>query len=315
MIPRLIDGYTRYYALWVVLGGLAAYLAPGLFLPIKPHIATLFAVTMFGIGATLQPSDFARIARQPWIVAVGVTAQYTLMPLGAWALSRALRLPDEVAIGLILTGAAPGAMASNVMSYIARADVAYSVSLTTVSTLLSPLMTPGLTLLLAGASMDVSFWAMFKDVLWMVVLPLLAGFGVRALFPRPVQRIETVFPALSATFIVLICAVVIASNVAYLPQVTGLVLVACVALNLYGLCGGYAVAKTCRMNLARRRTLSIEIGMQNAGLGVTLALAHLGDRAAVPAAIFVFVCIITASLLPALWRRFPAEAEPAAEAA
>ena len=169
-------------------------------------------------------------------------------------------------------------------------------------------MTPGLTLLLAGTRLDVSFWAMFNQVCWMVVVPLGAGFLVRAWFRKRVEPVLAVFPALSATFIAVICAVVIAANRGYLPQVTGATLAACVLLNLYGMASGYGVGKVFRFAIPRRRTLAIEIGMQNAGLGVVLALAHIGERAAIPAAIFVFVCILTASALPLVWgRQSPAE--------
>lgn len=301
MLTRALSFYTRFYALWVILLGVGAYFFPTPFLTIKPGMTWFFALTMFGIGVSLEPGDFKRIARQPRVILVGCTAQFTLMPVGAFVLCAVLGLPDEVAVGLILTGSAPGAMASNVMSYIARADVAYSVSLTTVSTLLAPVLTPGLTLLLAGTRLDVSFWAMFGQVCWMVVLPLLAGFAVRAMLRQHIEQVLAVFPALSATFIAVICAVVIAANRDYLPQVTGLILVACIVLNLYGMTSGYGVGRLFRLEIPRRRTLAIEIGMQNAGLGVVLALEHISERAAIPAAIFVFVCIITASALPLVW--------------
>ena len=303
MLVKAFTFYTRFYALWVVLFGLLAYFAPAPFLVARGYMTWFFALTMFGIGVALEMHDFKRILQHPSIVVIGCVAQFTIMPLGAYVLSVALQLPPEIAVGLILTGSAPGAMASNVMSYIAKADTAYSVSLTTVSTLLAPVLTPGLTLLLAGTRLDVSFWAMFLDLCYMVVLPLLAGFAVRALFRKRLQPILVVFPAISATFIVFICAVVIASNRNYLPQVTGVTLAACIILNLYGMAGGYGVASVFRMETRRRRTLAIEIGMQNAGLGVVLALEHLGERAAIPAAIFVFVCILTASALPILWQR------------
>lgn len=301
MLTKALTVYTRFYALWVVLFGILAFAVPAPFLYIKPGMTWFFALTMFGIGVTLEAANFKRIAQQPLIVLIGCTAQFTLMPLGAFVLSALLGLPPDVAVGLILTGSAPGAMASNVMCYIARADTAYSVSLTTVSTLLAPVLTPGLTLLLAGTRLDVSFWVMFANVCYTVVLPLLAGFAVRALLRSRLEPVLAVFPALSATFIAVICAVVIAANRDFLPQVTAMTLAACVILNLYGLASGYGVARAFNMTLARRRTLSIEIGMQNAGLGVVLALKHIGDEAAIPAAIFVFVCIITASALPLLW--------------
>jgi len=259
---------------------------------------------MFGIGAVLRMEDFRQIARSPTIVLIGSAAQFTIMPLGAFVVARVFRLPDELAVGLILAGSAPGAMSSNVMSYIAKADTAYSVSLTTVSTLLCPILTPGLTFLLAqGAELEVPFWGMLLDVLYMVVLPLFIGFGVRHFLGRRIERILPVFPALSATFIVFICSLVIAINRERLHDTTVMVVIAVLLLNLYGMATGYGVGAVFRMGVRRRRTLAIEIGMQNAGLGTVLALEHFGPGATIPTAIFVFVCILTASALASLWQR------------
>jgi bile acid:Na+ symporter, BASS family len=195
-------------------------------------------------------------------------------------------------------------MASNVMSYIAKADTAYSVSLTTVSTLLCPVLTPGLTYLLAqGTKLDVPFWGMVADVMVMVVIPLFVGFGVRHLLKEKLERILPVFPALSATFIIFICSLVIALNRDRLGHLTGMILVAVVVLNAYGMAAGYGVGRLFRMTIPRRRTLAIEIGMQNAGLGTVLALVHFGEEATIPAAVFVFVCIISASALASFWQR------------
>jgi BASS family bile acid:Na+ symporter len=229
------------------------------------------------------------------------------MPLGAFVLAKLFRLPPEIAVGLILTGSAPGAMASNVMSYIAKADTAYSVSLTTVSTLLCPLLTPGLTFLLARSSLEIPFVKMMVNVIMMVVVPLFIGFGVRHFLREKIERVLPVFPAISVTFIIFICSLVIALNKSYLAQVTGIILAAGVVLNVYGMLAGYGVGSVFRMGVARRRTLAIEIGMQNAGLGTVLALKHFGEKAAMPAAIFVFICIITASLMAAFWQRIPPE--------
>ncbi len=301
-LKQILSFYTRFFVLWVLLFGVLAYACPTPFLFLKPGMKGFFALTMFGIGVVLKLSDFKHIATHPRIVLIGVCAQFTLMPFGAFLISKLFHFPDEIAIGLILTGAAPGAMTSNVLSYLAKADTAYSVSLTTVSTLLCPLLTPGLTLVLADAKMDVPFWGMFADVLLTVVLPLLAGFALRYLMNRKIERILPVFPALSATFIIFICALVIAGNRDTLPTVTFPILLAGIILNLYGMSTGYGVAALFRMHPKQRRTLSIEIGMQNAGLGVVLAMTHFGDNATLPAVFFVFVCIITASLMSTYWQ-------------
>jgi BASS family bile acid:Na+ symporter len=329
MIRKLLSFYTKYFALWVVLCGAAAYLWPAPFLTLEQmttwffastierflppalHLAGgmnwFFALTIFGIGAVLQAEDFRKISQKPTIVLIGSCAQFTIMPLGAFLLAKAFSLPREITVGLILTGSAPGAMASNVMSYIARADTAYSVSLTAVSTLLCPLLTPGLTLLLAGAQLDVPFLEMVLSVIKMVIVPLLAGFAVRHYFKEMAEKILPVFPAISVTFIIFICSLVIALNRNHLGRVTIVVLLAAVTLNVYGMAAGYGVAAAFRMGLRRKRTLAIEIGMQNAGLGTILALNHFDEKAAIPAAAFVFICIITASVMAELWQKKPSQ--------
>jgi BASS family bile acid:Na+ symporter len=303
MFKKILSFYTKYFAVWVVLFGVAAYLWPGPFVALKDYMDWFFALTMFGIGAVLQIDDFKRIIQKPVLVLIGTVTQFAVMPFGAFALAKLFNLPAEIAVGLILTGSAPGAMASNVMSYIARADTAYSVSLTTVSTLLCPVLTPGLTFLLAKSRLEVPFLDMVVSVINMVVVPLFIGFGVRHYFKSKVEKILPVFPAISITFIIFICSLVIALNKSYLAQVTAVILAAGVVLNVYGMLAGYGVGSVFRMETPRRRTLAIEIGMQNAGLGTVLALKHFNERTAMPAAIFVFICIITASLMAAIWQR------------
>jgi len=335
MLKKVLDFYTKYFAVWVIAFGIVAYFWPEVFLTLEEKMAWFFAVTierilpralrlekgmnwffaltMFGIGAVLQIEDFKRIAKRPVIVLIGSAAQFSIMPLGSFVLAKLFGLPPEIAVGLILTGSAPGAMASNVMSYIAKADTAYSVSLTTVSTLLCPLLTPGLTFLLARSKLEIPFWEMVLSVIKMVILPLFIGFGVRHYFKEKIEKVLPIFPAISVTFIIFICSMVIALNKNRLGQVTGLVLTAAIILNIYGMLAGYGVGSAFRMEVRRRRTLSIEIGMQNAGLGTVLALEHFGEKAAIPAAIFVFICIITASVMAEIWQKKPLEAVTEAE--
>jgi BASS family bile acid:Na+ symporter len=305
MLKKILSFYTKYFAIWVIVFGVVAYFWSGPFVALKSYMDWFFALTMFGIGAVLQIEDFKRIAQKPIIVLIGSTAQFSIMPLGAFLLARLFNLPPEVAVGLILTGSAPGAMASNVMSYIAKADTAYSVSLTTVSTLLCPLLTPGLTFVLARSRLEVPFLEMVGSVVKMVIVPLFVGFGVRHYLKEKIEKVLPIFPAISVTFIIFICSLVIALNKDYLMKVTGVILAAGVFLNVYGMLAGYGVGSVFQMDVRRRRTLAIEIGMQNAGLGTVLALKHFGEKAAMPAAIFVFICIITASIMAAIWQRTP----------
>jgi len=306
MFEKALSFYTRYFVVWVILGGLAAYRWPAPFRALAPWNLAFFALTMFGIGVVLRREDFRRIAKNPGIVLVGTVAQFTIMPLGAFVVAQLLQLSDELTLGLILAGSAPGAMSSNVMSYVAKADTAYSVSMTTVSTVLCPFLTPTLTCLLAqGTEMRVPIFRMTLELLTTVILPLFLGFAVRHFLGERLRKVLPIFPAVSATFIVFICALVIALNRQRLQELTGIILVATLMLNLGGMAAGYGVGALFRMDLSRRRTLSIEIGMQNAGLGTVLALKHFGAGATIPTAAFVFICILTASGVASFWQRHP----------
>lgn len=304
MLDFCLKLYTRLFTVWVLVFCAVAFLYPRPFVWLEQGMSYFFALTMFGIGAVLSTRDFAEIARRPWLVALGCGAQYSIMPFGAFAVARLFDLSPEFTIGLILAGSAPGAMSSNVLCYIAKADTAYSVSLTAVSTLLCPVLTPALVLLLARQQMPVHYQDMFLNLVWLVVVPLLLGLGMRYLFESTVKRIEKVFPAISVTFIVFICCVVVAGNVERLHDriVPWLVLVV-LTLNVYGMVMGYGVGSLFRLPYPQRKTLLIEIGMQNAGLGTVLALHHFGPKAAMPTAMFVIVCIVTASAVVRLLDR------------
>jgi len=305
MLNRALSFYTKYFALWVAVFAVIAYFFPAPFTVLQPWNKWFFAVTMFGIGAVLCADDFKHILKNPTLILIGTCAQFTIMPFGAFILAKAFNLPAEAAAGLILAGAAPDAMAGNVMCYVAKADTAYAVSLTTVSTLICPVVTPGLTYLLAGSRLEIQFWAMLIDVMLTVIVPLLAGFAVRHYFKKQVEKILPVFPAISTTFIVFICALVIALNRDFILQATGPILAAVIILNIGGMLGGYGVGALFRMDYRLKRTLAIQVGMQNAALGTRLAIDYIGPKAAIPTAFFIFISILTAALATAFWQRHP----------
>jgi len=295
--------FNRLFAVWVITGGLAAFFYPRLFIPLKDYMELFFGITMFGVGMVLNPREFVNIFKNIKIVLIGVAAQFTIMPLLAFFISKLFFFSKEISLGLILTGSAPGAMASNILSYLAGADVAYSVSLTTASTLLAPVLTPLLTLTLAHTLLEIPFWSMFLSVCKMVLIPLLFGILIKKFFTKKVEPITRISPALSTTFIVFICSLVIALNKEYILKINHWIFFAVIILNILGLLSGYMVGRGFRFDLLKKRALSIEIGMQNAGLGSVLALKHFNEKTALPAVIFVFICIFSASLLVSIWSR------------
>jgi len=300
---KFLEFYTKAFGFWVILFAILAYFFPQWFIPLRPGMDWFFALTMFGMGVVLEPKDFKKTLNSPLLLLLGTVAQYTIMPILGFSLAKLFRLSSELALGVILTGCAPGAMSSNVISYLAKADVAYSVCLTTLSTLISPIATPGLTYLLARFILKIDFWKMFFNILWMVVIPIFVGLGVKNIFREKIQPFIKIFPAFSVTFIVFICSLVVALNQKYLILLTPIIVLVVILHNLLGYLLGYGVGNLFKLNLSRKRTLSIEIGMQNAGLGVVLALKHFGERSAIPAGVFVILSVFTASLLASYWQR------------
>ena len=277
-------------AVLVVVAGAAAAIWPEALRAAVPtsRVPWLLGAVMFGMGLTLRGRDFALVLRRPRDVAIGVAAQFAVMPFLAWALARALRLPPDIALGVILVGACPGGTASNVMAYLAGGDVALSVTMTACSTLLSPLATPALVLLLADKTVGVDAAAMLLSIVKVVLAPVLAGVAFNEVFGAAASRVRRAMPAFSAVVVAVIVAGVVAAAAGRIREAAGAVAAAVVLHNALGMLLGWAVAKAAGMDAARRRTLAIEVGMQNSGLAVSLAATHFASAplAALPGALF-----------------------------
>src|SRR6056297_3759070 len=230
---------------------------------------------MLGMGLTLTPDDFKRIAERPRDVLIGAAAQWLVMPTLAYALVVVLGLPWEVGIGLILVGAAPGGTASNVMTYLGRGDVALSVAITTVTTLAAPIVMPAWTLFILGESIDVTFAQMFTSIVQIVIILVVLGFTLRFILDRYAPRIAEIgvdiFPVVSVAAIVAIVAGVVGANVENILTAGAFVLLAVVLHNGIGLGAGYGVGHITGMSEERKRTSAFEVGLQNSGLAVALA--------------------------------------------
>ncbi|AZN11986.1 bile acid:sodium symporter family protein [Pseudomonas aeruginosa] len=291
------------FPFWVLLFAILAFFRPAWFLPLTVAIAPLLGLVMFGMGLTLKGEDFREVARHPIRVLIGVLAQFVIMPGLAWLLCRLLQLPAEIAVGVILVGCCPGGTASNVMTWLSRGDVALSVAITSVTTLLAPLVTPALVWLLASAWLPVSFAAMFLSILQVVLVPIALGLLAQRLLGERTRQVAEVLPLVSVFSIVVIIAAVVAANQARIAE-SGLLIMAVVMLhNGFGLLLGYLTGKLTGMPLAQRKALAIEVGMQNSGLGAALANAHFSPLAAVPSALFSVWHNLSGSLLAALFRR------------
>ncbi|MFF4953752.1 bile acid:sodium symporter family protein [Streptomyces chattanoogensis] len=274
------------FPLLVIAAGAVGLLWPARFTGWAPGVPWLLGVVMFSMGLTLTPPDFAAVARRPWAVGLGLAAHYVIMPGLGWLIATALHLPPQLAAGVILVGCAPSGTASNVVTFLARGDVALSVSVATVSTVLAPLVTPPLTLLLAGQFLDVDAGVMVTDILRTVLLPVVAGLVVRVTAGRFVDRVLRVLPWVSALTVAVIVLVVVSGSAAAVRDAAALVLLAVALHNGLGLALGYAAGKLARLGAPASRAMAFEVGMQNSGLAASLATAHFSPAAALPAALF-----------------------------
>lgn len=274
------------FSLWVLLMACAGFFAPQLFAPYKSWISALLGIVMFGMGLTLSAADFREVFRRPRDVAIGVVGHYLIMPGIAYGLAIGLDLPPDVAVGVILVGCCPSGTASNVMTFLAKGDVALGVSIASVSTLIAPLATPALVSLLAGKWMSIRTESLFMDIVQVVILPIALGLIARTLFRRQADASVKALPLLSTAVIVFIIAIIVALNQAKLMTNGLLILTVVVLHNLLGFALGYLFARAFGMNLAKRKAVTLETGMQNSGLGAALAAAHFSPLAAVPSALF-----------------------------
>lgn len=295
---------TNAFALWLLAGVAWAWVAPAHFTWFLPHIPAGLGLIMLGMGLTLRFEDFADALKEPGSVMIGVVAQFAIMPLLGWAVARGMGLPPPLAVGLILVASCPGGTASNVITHLAGGNVPLSVLMTTCSTLAAVGLTPLLTEWLAGAYVPVPVGAMLLDMLTVVVLPVVAGLVANRLLPGVVGRLAPAMPVMSVLFIVLIVGAVVADKKAAIAESAFSLLVAVFVLHAGGFGLGWLAARLLGRSTTAARTIAIEVGMQNSGLGAKLARTHFTDPlTAVPSAISAVFHSLIGSLLAAVWRR------------
>jgi BASS family bile acid:Na+ symporter len=288
-MKRLCKLISDYMGVLVLAAAVMALIVPSAFSGIRPTVINpLLGVIMFGMGMALSLEDFKIVFSRPKDVIIGCVAQFTIMPLLAWVLSQVFSLDEALAVGVVLVGCCPGGTASNVITYLAKGDLALSVGMTATSTVLAPVMTPLLVWLLAGQSVDVDVAGMLLSILWVVILPIVAGLIVKALWPKFTERATAYLPAVSSLFIAFIVLIIIAANAQKLLA-GGMVIILVVMLhNLCGLGLGWLIGRLLRLPDSKRRAISIEVGMQNSGLASSLATLHFAayPMATIPGAVF-----------------------------
>lgn len=325
MIQRL----TSLFALWTVLGTAWAWFIPdhflwvvdGRFQPMgQSLVSVLLGVIMLGMGLTLSFDDFKRIGRIPKCVAAGVALQFTLMPLAGILIASGMELEAGLAVGIILVSCCPGGTASNVVAYLARANLALSVTMTMASTLIAVIATPLLTGWLAGKFVEIDRWNLFVNMVSIVLVPVVAGVFLNRFFPKVTSRISVISPLASVIVVVLIVGGIIAASKPLIEEHFGVLLLAVLLLHVFGFSLGYLLTKALGFGVEERRTISIEVGMQNSGLGSSLAstpsfAAQFANPlqaalAPVPSAISAVYHVVIGSFLAAVWRRQTSKKQP-----
>lgn len=289
ILTALSKFVSKYMAIIVIAMALLALLAPGAVSFLKTsYINTLLGIVMFGMGLTLKPHDFRVVFSRPKDVVIGTIAQFTIMPLLAYVLSKVFSLSPELTVGVILVGTCPGGTSSNVMTYLSKGDVALSVGMTAVSTVLAPFLTPLLTYLYVGETVDVNMLSMFLSIVQVVIVPILLGFVINHYFSRFAEKAVDVLPLVSTLAIVAIVGAVVSANAAKIMSCGLLVLGVVILHNVTGYALGYGAARLLGMTSTKCRAVSIEVGMQNSGLATSLATVHFAQYplATIPGAVF-----------------------------
>ena len=305
VLRRLSVVLTRFMGVIIIAFSALALWQPWIFSWVAPHISAMLGIILLGMGMTLHWQDFSHVLRHPRDLGLGLVVQFGCMPLLAFALCHVFALPPELAMGMILVGTAPGGTASNVLTFIARGDVAFSVAMTAAATLVSLLLTPPLTWLLGGVWVPVDMGGLFWSIVKIVLVPVLLGLLLHHFQRGLVDRLMPFLPLASALVITLVIAGIIAVNAQNILSAGPAIFAAVIAHNLLGLAVGWFAA--CRLRFAppRRRALAIEIGTQNSGLATALALAHFTPAAAIAGALFSVWQNISGALLSNFWATRP----------
>lgn len=295
---------TRLFPLWAVLLSVAAYYSPSTFLGIGPWVTYLLMLIMFGMGVTLNIDDFKRVLTRPAPVIAGTFLHYLVMPLAAWGLAKLFHMPPDLSAGMILVGSVASGTASNVMIYLAKGDVALSVTISSVSALVGVFATPLLTRFYVDTHIQVDVVGMLLSIIKIVVIPI--GLGLISM-NSVVRRVEPYLPAFSMVCILLIISAVVAGSQGFIGSVGLMVIAAVILHNAIGLLGGYWGGKLFGFDESTCRTLALEVGMQNSGLAATLGKLYFSPLAALPGALFSVWHNLSGSLLAGYWSGKPIE--------
>ncbi|OFQ08664.1 symporter [Staphylococcus sp. HMSC072E01] len=303
MLSKVSEFATKTFLLWMFIAAIIGFIFPIQLATIGQFVPWLLGIVMLGMGMTIKPSDFKLVFKEPRSVIIGVILQFTIMPILAYTIAKIFHLPAELAIGVILVGCCPGGTSSNVMSYLANANVALSVAITSVSTLLAPFVTPALIYLFAHEWLHVSFLSMLWSVIQVVLLPIIIGFILQLASKKVTREATKILPIISVVAISLILAAVVGGSKSQILKTGLLIFIVVILHNAVGYLLGYVLAHVFKLDRRDKKAVSIEVGMQNSGLAVSLATVHFNPLAAVPGAVFSFVHNISVPILVKYWSK------------
>ncbi len=298
MINRIIN----YFPLGAIILAVTAYYYNEFFSNLSFAIIPLLSIVMFGMGITLRWTNFKSVIQQPRLIGIGVLLQFLIMPTVAFLISSMLNLNPAITTGIVLVGCSPGGTASNVITYLAKGNVALSITLTLTSTLLAVILTPILTYVLLNNLIPVPALDMFLSILQIIIIPVVVGTAINSLWGDKLKQLRNIAPLISTLSIILIIAIITAMNKSKLGEVDIFVILAVILHNISGLGLGYFFAKILSKDESISRTIAIEVGMQNSGLAVALAVKYFSVAAALPGAIFSIWHNLSGSLLAGYWR-------------
>jgi BASS family bile acid:Na+ symporter len=310
ILEKISDFVGKYMAWFVIAIAALTLFIPGTGTWIKTSwIAPLLGIVMFGMGLTLKFDDFKIVFSRPIDVLIGCLAQFTVMPLLAVALTKIFRLPPELAVGVILVGTCPGGTSSNVMTYLSRGDVALSVGMTAVSTILAPILTPLLTYVFAGQTVDVNLLAMFVSIIKIVIVPIILGLIANRFLSAITEKIVRVLPLISTIAIIAIIASVVSANSHKILTTSMIIILVVMLHNVLGYLIGYGIGSALRLETPKKRAIAIEVGMQNSGLATSLAATRFAQypMATIPGAIFSVWHNISGAVLANIFNRMGTE--------
>ena len=305
LILSLSQYASKYIGVLVILISLFAFLSPSMFEWATTYTSLLLGFAMFGMGMTINANDFKNILRHPKDVYIGCLAQFLVMPLISYLLAVTFNLPTPIAIGVILVGCCPGGTASNIITHIAGGDTTLSVSMTVVSTLLCPILTPLWIYLLAGLWVDVSILSMITSVVKVVLVPIILGIIINYKMKNKKEYLSSVMPLISVVSVLLLIAGIVATNKEQLLICGSTVFIIIILHNVIGMILGFTIAKLFKMDLPKSTAVCVEVGMQNSGLAVSLALSNFATQplCAVPGAIFSIWHNISGGILASIMKK------------